>query len=181
MKDEKLSEPRCLAIAEVYVRTARTLLRNTAELSRESAFNLTGLAQNLSTTPRTSLRAAAELLVDFHEEFAPLFGMRQAQDHAFDYINGLMTCPGRKSVEPIALLVGHGDASGLQKFLNSAPWDRDDVQDDIQAVFARRPAPSADGTAVAALAGGPAAPAPRTPRPAARTAARGKAPRRGRP
>jgi SRSO17 transposase len=94
------------------------------------------------------VRAAAEQLVDFHEEFAPLFGMRQAQDHAFDYINGLMSCPERKSVEPIALLVGHGDVSGLQKFLNSAPWDRDDVQDEIQAVFARRLAPSASGTAV---------------------------------
>jgi SRSO17 transposase len=94
------------------------------------------------------VRAAAEQLVDFHEGFAPLFGMRQAQDHAFDYINGLMTCPERKSVEPIALLVGHGDVSGLQKFLNSAPWDRDDVQDEIQGVFARRLAPSAAGTAV---------------------------------
>ena len=74
--------------------------------------------------------------------------MRQAQDHAFDYLNGLMTCPERKSVEPIALNVGHGDVSGLQKFLNCAPWDRDDVQDDIQAVFAARLAPSAAGTAV---------------------------------
>lgn len=94
------------------------------------------------------VRAAAEQLIDFHEAFAPLFGMRQAQDHAFDYINGLMTCPERKSVEPIALLVGHGDVSGLQKFLNSAPWDRDDVQAEIQGVFAERLAPSAAGTAV---------------------------------
>jgi SRSO17 transposase len=94
------------------------------------------------------VRAAAEQLIDFHGEFAPLFGTSRAQDHAFDYINGLMTCPERKSVEPIALLVGHGDVSGLQKFINVAPWDRDDVQADIQGVFARRLAPSAVGTAV---------------------------------
>jgi hypothetical protein len=30
-----------------------------------------------------------------------------------------MVCPERKSVEPIALLVGHGDVSGLQKFAAS--------------------------------------------------------------
>ncbi len=61
-------------------------------------------------TPR-DVRAAAKQLVLFHEEFAPLFGMSQAQVHAFDYLNGLMTCPERKSIEPIALLVGHGDVS----------------------------------------------------------------------
>jgi hypothetical protein len=32
-----------------------------------------------------------------------------------------MVGPGRKSVEPIALLIAHGDASGLQKFMNVAP------------------------------------------------------------
>src|SRR5512147_723127 len=65
------------------------------------------------------VRAAAEQLVDFHERFAPLFGKEQAQDHAYDYVKGLMVCPDRKSIEPIALLVGHGDVSGLQKFINS--------------------------------------------------------------
>jgi hypothetical protein len=38
------------------------------------------------------VRAAAEQLVDFHERFAPLFGKEQAQDHAYDYLKGLMTC-----------------------------------------------------------------------------------------
>ena len=56
------------------------------------------------------VRAAAERLVDFHERFAPVFGKEQAQDHAYDYLKGLMTCPERKSIEPIALLVGHGDS-----------------------------------------------------------------------
>jgi SRSO17 transposase len=72
------------------------------------------------------VRAAAEQLVDFHERFAPLFGKEQAQDHAYDYLKGLMACPERKSIEPIALNVGHGDVSGLQKFIGSAPWAYDD-------------------------------------------------------
>src|SRR3954447_4481035 len=74
------------------------------------------------------VRAAGERLVDFHERFAPLFGKERAQDHAYDYLKGLMVCPDRKRVEPIALPVGHGDVSGLRKSINSAPWQADDVQ-----------------------------------------------------
>ena len=68
------------------------------------------------------VRAAAARLAQFHERFAPLFGKEQAQGHAYTYVKGLMVCPERKSVEPIALLVGHGDVSGLQKFVGAAPW-----------------------------------------------------------
>jgi SRSO17 transposase len=94
------------------------------------------------------VRAAAEQLVDFHERFAPLFGKDQAQLHACDYLRGLMTCPERKSIEPIALLVGHGDVSGLQKFVGAAPWAYDEVMAEAQALFADELAPSAAGTAV---------------------------------
>ena len=89
------------------------------------------------------VRAAAEQLVEFHDRFAPLFGKEQAQDHAYTYLKGLMCCPERKSIEPIALNVGHGDVSGLQKFINIAPWPYDDVQDEIQSLFADELVPSA--------------------------------------
>ena len=74
------------------------------------------------------VRAAAARLVDFHERFAPLFGKGPAQDHAYTYVKGLMVCPERKSIEPIALHVGDGRVSALQKFLNNAPWDSGDIQ-----------------------------------------------------
>ncbi|MBV8313733.1 MAG: IS701 family transposase [Planctomycetaceae bacterium] len=89
------------------------------------------------------VRAAAERLVRFHERFAPLFGKEQAQDHAYTYIKGLMVCPERKSIEPIALNIGDGQVSALQKFLNIAPWDHDDVQAEIQAVFVDELVPTA--------------------------------------
>jgi SRSO17 transposase len=91
------------------------------------------------------VRAAAEQLVALHEDFAPLFGKDQAQDHASDDLKELMICPDRKSVAPIARLVGHCDVSGLQKFLTSAPWPHDDVQAELQAVWAERLAPSGLG------------------------------------
>src|SRR3954463_12815991 len=94
------------------------------------------------------VRAAAEQLVDFHERFAPLFGKAEAQDHAYDYIKGLMVCPERKSIEPIALTVGHGDVSGLQKFVGAGPWPYDDVQAEAQSLFADELVPSGIGSPV---------------------------------
>jgi SRSO17 transposase len=94
------------------------------------------------------VRAAADQLVEFHDRFAPLFGKPQAQDHASTYLKGLMSCPERKSIEPIALCVGNGQVSGLQKFIGVAPWQSDDVQAELQAVFADELAPSAVGTAI---------------------------------
>lgn len=97
----------------------------------------------MTSMTQDDVRAAAEQLVHFHERFAPLFGKEPAQDHAYDYLKGLMTCPERKSIEPIALNVGHGDVSGLQKFINIAPWPYDDVQDEVQSLFADELVPSA--------------------------------------
>src|SRR4051794_18093345 len=94
------------------------------------------------------VRAAAEQLVQFHDRFAPLFGKDQAQDHAYDYLKGLMVCPERKSVEPIALLVGHGDVSGLQKFVGAGPWQDDEVMAEAQSRFVDELVPSAAGSPV---------------------------------
>jgi SRSO17 transposase len=89
------------------------------------------------------VRAAAEQLVALHDRFAPLFGTGQAQDHAYTYLKGLMARPERTSIEPIALNVGPGQVSGLQKFLTIAPWPSDDVQaafaDDLVPSAARSP------------------------------------------
>jgi SRSO17 transposase len=89
------------------------------------------------------VRAAADQLVEFHDRFAPLFGKPQAQDHASTYLKGLMSCPERKSIEPIALNVGDGQVSALQKFINIAPWGHDDVQTELQEVFDEELVPTA--------------------------------------
>ena len=59
------------------------------------------------------VRAAAELLGRFRGRFAPLFGEEQAQDHAYDYVKGLMVYPERMMSDALDFLVGRGDASGL--------------------------------------------------------------------
>jgi SRSO17 transposase len=97
---------------------------------------------------KDEVRAAADRLVDFHDRFAPLFGKEQAQDHAYIYVKGLMVCPERKSIEPIALNVGNGQVSAMQKFINIAPWDHGDVQAEVQDVFAEELVPTAAGSPV---------------------------------
>src|SRR4051794_13880793 len=91
------------------------------------------------------VRAAAERLVQFHERFAPSFGKEQAQDHAYTYVKGLMVCPERKSIEPIALNVGDGQVSALQEFIDIAPWDHGEVQAEVQSAFADELVPTTAG------------------------------------
>ena len=79
---------------------------------------------------------------------SPPSSARSRLKHAYTYVKGLMVCPERKSIEPIALLVGHGQVSGLQKFIGAAPWDHDDVQAEVQAVFADELVPAAAGTPI---------------------------------
>jgi SRSO17 transposase len=97
---------------------------------------------------KDEVRAAADRLVDFHDRFAPLFGKEEAQDHGYSYVKGLMVCPERKSIEPIALNVGDGKVSAMQKFINLAPWDHGDVQAEVQAVVAAELVPTAAASAV---------------------------------
>jgi SRSO17 transposase len=96
------------------------------------------------------LRAAADRLVQLHDRFAPLFGRKEAQAHSRIYLNGLLLAPGRKSAEPMALEFGTPtddgvsqlQVVGLQRFLTYSPWDYQDIQREIQAVFVEELVPS---------------------------------------
>jgi SRSO17 transposase len=96
------------------------------------------------------LRAAAGELVRLHERFAPLFGRKEARAHSLVYLNGLLLSQERKSVEPMALVFGEPDDDGigqnqvlgLQRFLTHSQWDYQDIQREIQRVFAEELVPS---------------------------------------
>jgi SRSO17 transposase len=113
------------------------------------------------------VRAAAGVLLNFHERFAPLFGRPEARRQSLIYLQGLLLAEGRKSVEPMALVFGAKDqvpadrqdfeqdgaedvsACGqnqvlaLQRFLTYSPWQANDVQRELQTVFAEELAPTA--------------------------------------
>ncbi len=100
---------------------------------------------------KSELRAAAGELVHLHERFAPLFGRKEARNQALVYLNGLLLVHERKSAEPMALAFGQPDDDGisqnqvlaLQRFLTASPWDYQDVQREIQVVFAEQLLPAA--------------------------------------
>jgi SRSO17 transposase len=96
------------------------------------------------------LRAAADELVHLHERFAPLFGRKEPQLQSLVYLNGLLSAPGRKSAEPMALIFGEADDDGigqnqvlaLQRFLTHSPWDCHGIHRELQTVFAEELVPA---------------------------------------
>jgi SRSO17 transposase len=102
---------------------------------------------------RIKLRATAARLVNLHERFAPCFGRRECREHSLGYLRGLLLGEGRKSVEPMALVFGgpaddqanidQGMVLAWQRFLTVSPWEAQDVQQEIQAVFNEEFVPSA--------------------------------------
>jgi SRSO17 transposase len=95
-----------------------------------------------------ALRAAAANLARLHQRFARLFGRAEPQEHSRNYLSGLLTFQGRKSVEPIALNLQEGQPKSqagvlaMQGFLTDSPWSDVEVQREIQAVFLERLVPS---------------------------------------
>jgi SRSO17 transposase len=96
------------------------------------------------------LRATARELVQLQHRFAPLFGRKEARAQSLVYLNGLLLASGRKSAEPMALAFGQADDDGisqnqvlaLQRFLTYSPWSAQEVQHELQDVFAQRLVPS---------------------------------------
>ena len=108
------------------------------------------------------VRAAAEQLVQFHERFAPLFGKEQAQDHAYDLPQGADDLPRAQEHRADRAVRRHTARSpGSQKFVGIAPWQYDDVQAEVQSVFADELVPSAAGTPVGSSGSSTRVPSPR--------------------
>jgi len=99
------------------------------------------------------LRAAAGRLLKLHGRFAPCFGRRECREHSLGYLRGLLLAGGRKSVEPMALVFGGPSEDqaqieqsvvlAWQRFLTVSPWEAQDVQQEVQAVFNEEFVPTA--------------------------------------
>ncbi|WP_258311461.1 transposase [Streptomyces sp. NWU49] len=55
-----------------------------------------------------------------------------------DYVHALLGPVGRKNGWQLAEYAGHRTPDGLQRLLNGATWDADDVRDDLQAYVAEK-------------------------------------------
>jgi SRSO17 transposase len=59
----------------------------------------------------------------FHEQFADCFHRSESREHFFNYMAGQFSQLERKSIEPIALAVEHGNVRAMQRFVSVAQWD----------------------------------------------------------
>lgn len=75
-------------------------------------------------------------LADFVDQFSDCFGRSEPRSHLANYIRGQLSDLPRKSVEPIAALVGVAPRT-LQEFLGTDEWDHQKLRDRLQQIVAR--------------------------------------------
>jgi len=71
---------------------------------------------------------------DFHQEFASLFGRKEAQQRSEQYLRGLLVQQtDRRNAENISEAVDGATPRSLQRFLTESPWSDEPVIDQLQA------------------------------------------------
>ena len=70
---------------------------------------------------------------DFHQEFASLFGRKEAQQRSEQYLRGLLVQQtDRRNAENISEAVDGATPRSLQRFLTESPWSDEPVIDRLQ-------------------------------------------------
>lgn len=91
------------------------------------------------------MRASVEGLEEFLLRFDRCFGQRRSAERARIYWQGLLQHVERKNVESLTLVFGHEQANqereprevlAMQRFLTEGAWKHEDVQREVQAIFA---------------------------------------------
>lgn len=82
------------------------------------------------------IRALAPRLLSFLREFSDCFRSPNTREHLGQYVQGQLSNLLRKSVEPMAQLMGVAPRT-LQEFLSFSKWDHDRLRDTVQRIVAR--------------------------------------------
>ena len=78
------------------------------------------------------LRSWADQLEEVQERLAPYFERAEPRQRAMAYIRGLLSITERKNGWQLAEVAGEATPDGMQRLLNTAKWDADQVRDDLQ-------------------------------------------------
>jgi SRSO17 transposase len=78
------------------------------------------------------LRRWADGLEEVQKRFAPYFERAEPRQRAMAYVRGLLSSTERKNGWQLAELAGEATPDGMQRLLNTAHWDADQVRDDLQ-------------------------------------------------
>ena len=111
---------------------------------------LLGLAVAGMALAGLTLGSLGPAFAGYLREFEGCFVQERTREHLHTYCRGLLSDLPRKSAEPMALAFGQADDEGisqnqvlaLQRFLTYSPWSAQDVQREVQTVFAQRLVPS---------------------------------------
>jgi SRSO17 transposase len=79
------------------------------------------------------LRSWADRLEEVQDRLAPYFERAEPRQRVMAYIRGLLSITERKNGWQLAELAGEATPDGMQRLLNTAHWDADQVRDDLQA------------------------------------------------
>src|SRR6266566_422697 len=79
------------------------------------------------------LRTWADRLEEVQERLAPYFERAEPRQRVMAYLRGLLSITERKNGWQLAELAGEATPDGMQRLLNTAHWDADQVRDDLQA------------------------------------------------
>ncbi|MDP9379554.1 MAG: IS701 family transposase [Chloroflexota bacterium] len=81
----------------------------------------------------------AKSFEEFHKEFAPLFGRKEARARSEQYLRGLLVQQtDRRNAENLAEAVEGATPRSLQRFLTEAPWDTELVIERLQGYVGER-------------------------------------------
>ena len=74
----------------------------------------------------------SEALGELHERIGRRFARSEARNRVKRYLAGLLGRVERKNSWQMAEAIGEHDPQGVQRLLNSAKWDADEVRDDLR-------------------------------------------------
>ena len=78
------------------------------------------------------LRMWADRLEEVQKRLAPYFERAEPRQRAMAYIRGLLSTTERKNGWQLAEVAGEATPDGMQRLLNTAKWDANQVRDDLQ-------------------------------------------------
>lgn len=71
---------------------------------------------------------------EFHSQYAPLFGRKEAQRRSEQYLRGLLVQEtDRRNAENLAEVIEGATPRALQRFVTQSPWESEVVIERLQA------------------------------------------------
>ncbi len=90
----------------------------------------------------------AEALEELHRRIGHRFSRSEARERVRRYLFGLLGRVERKNGWQLAEAIGERDPQGVQRLLNSAKWDADEVRDDLGEYVVEHLADEASGVLI---------------------------------